>query len=51
MSHICRNIFVIDGAILQWEVYFFIPYYDTEEEMERVKKLLIKAGIFSGEKG
>jgi hypothetical protein len=51
MGHLCRNICVIDGALLQWEVYFFIPYYDRAEERKRVKKLLIKAGIFSRDKG
>ncbi len=51
MGYLCKNNGLIDGALLQWEVYFFIPYYDTAEEIERVKELLIKAGIFSGEKG
>ena len=51
MGYLCKNNGLIDGALLQWEVYFFIPYYATQEEIERVIELLIKAGIFSGEKG
>jgi hypothetical protein len=37
---------VIDGEMLQWEGYFFKPYYKNEE-YRRVSELLKKAGIFS----
>jgi hypothetical protein len=37
---------VIDGEMLQWEGYFFKPYYKYEE-YRRVSELLKKAGIFS----
>jgi len=49
MGFPCKNPGLIDGAMLQWEDYFFSPYYDTPDEKKRVKELLIKAGIFPGE--
>jgi hypothetical protein len=39
---------LIDGEMLQWEGYFFKPYYENEE-YKRVHELLQKAGIFSDE--
>jgi len=36
---------LIDGEMLQWEGYFFKPYYENEE-YKRVRELLHKDGIF-----
>jgi hypothetical protein len=41
---------LIDGEMLQWQEYFFKPYYENEE-YKGVLELLKKAGIFSGDKG
>ncbi len=43
-----KNPRLIDGELLQWEGYFFKPYYDIEES-KRVRELLQKEGIFSYE--
>jgi hypothetical protein len=40
---------LIDGEMLQWEGYFFYPYYENEEEYKVVLELLHRAGIFSHE--
>jgi hypothetical protein len=48
-NHMCipwKNPMLIDGELLQWESYFFRPYYDNEE-YKVVLELLQKAGIFS----
>jgi hypothetical protein len=37
--------------MLQWDSYFFNPYYDNPGDKERVKELLVKEGIFYGDKG
>jgi hypothetical protein len=42
-----KNPMLIDGELLQWESYFFKPYYENEE-YKRVRELLQKGGIFSG---
>jgi hypothetical protein len=42
-----KNPMLIDGALLQWEEYFFSPYYDNPKDKQRVKELLVKGGIFS----
>jgi hypothetical protein len=39
---------LIDGDMLQWQDYFFKPYYENEE-YKGVLELLKKAGIFSSE--
>jgi hypothetical protein len=44
-----KNPMLIDGELLQWESYFFSPYYDNPGDRERVKELLVKEGIFGGE--
>jgi hypothetical protein len=41
-----KNPMLIDGELLQWEGYFFKPYYDNPGDKERVKDFLIKEGIF-----
>jgi hypothetical protein len=41
-----KNPMLLDGELLQWEIYFFKPYYDNEE-YKVVIELLKKAGIFS----
>jgi hypothetical protein len=46
-----KNPMIITGEMLQWEGYFFMPYYDTPGDREIVKELLIKEGIFSGNTG
>ena len=37
----------IPGELLQWDEYFFLPYYDNLLELADVKILLQKEGIFS----
>ena len=39
---------LIDGEMLQWEEYFFKPYYENEE-YKSVLELLKKEGVFSNE--
>jgi hypothetical protein len=39
---------LIDGDMLQWQDYFFKPYYENEE-YKMILELLHKAGIFSSE--
>jgi hypothetical protein len=41
-----KNPMLIDGEQLQWEEYFFKPYY--ENDFKWVLELLKKAGIFTG---
>ena len=41
-----KNPMLIDGAMLQYEEYFFKPYYEIED-YKKVLELLQKAGIFS----
>jgi hypothetical protein len=48
MGFYSTNPLLIDGELLQWDVYFLKPYYDIEES-KRVRELLQKAGIFSYE--
>jgi hypothetical protein len=45
-----KNPMSLDGELLQWESYFFKPYYE-KEEYKGVLALLKKAGIFSRNKG
>jgi hypothetical protein len=47
MGFSSKNSLVIDGERLQWEGYFFKPYYENEEEYKRIRELLQKEGIFS----
>jgi hypothetical protein len=49
-NHMCipwKNPMLIDGELLQWDGYFFRPYYENEEEYKRIRELLQKEGIFS----
>jgi hypothetical protein len=46
MNFAGKNPMLIDGEFLQWEGYFFMPYYEREE-YKVVLELLQKAGIFS----
>jgi hypothetical protein len=41
---------LIDGEMLQWQDYFFKPYYE-KEECKMILELLQKIGIFSRDKG
>jgi hypothetical protein len=53
-NHMCipwKNPMLIDGELLQWDGYFFSPYYDNPGDKEKVKELLVKEGIFSGNTG
>ena len=45
-----KNPMLLDGELLQWESYFFIPYYE-KKDYKGVLELLKKAGIFSSDKG
>ncbi len=41
------NSFLVEGEQLQWEKYFFTPYYDNQSEYNQVIELLQREGIFS----
>ena len=41
-----KNPILLKGEMLQWECYFFKPYYDNPGDKERVIELLVKEGIF-----
>ena len=41
-----KNPVKLNGENLQWDGYY-IPYYDSPEDYQRVRELLQQAGIFS----
>jgi hypothetical protein len=38
----------INGSQLQWDIYY-LPYYDSPGDFQRIRELLQKAGIFSSD--
>jgi hypothetical protein len=41
------NPVTLPGEELQWDEYFFRPYYDSPGKIARIKELLQREGIFS----